>query len=181
MRRTIAFPLVALAAALVACGSTKPASESDAEKLEAKTQAAVKRFKDQDSTISKWFETAYGYAVFPSVAKAGLVVGGAGGRGQVYEQGEHVGYTTLSQGTFGLQAGAQEYSEIIFFKDKWALNAFKEGNFEFSAQASAVAIEQGSAAKADYSGGVAVFTCVAGGLMAEASIGGQKFSYEPKS
>jgi len=181
MKRTIAFSLIAVTTVLLAaCGSTGPASESDAESLSNKCQAAVKRFEDQDSTIKKWFETAHGYAIFPSVAKAGLVVGGAGGKGQVYEKGEHVGYATLSQGTFGLQAGAQEYSEVIFFKDKYALGSFQKGNFELSAQASAVAIEEGASSTADYNNGVAIFTCVAGGLMAEASVGGQKFSYQAK-
>ncbi|MCK6460419.1 MAG: hypothetical protein L6Q95_11055 [Planctomycetes bacterium] len=169
-----------LAIGLVACGSTKPDSDADAKALNSECEAAIKNFKTSDTTIGKWFETAYGYGVFPSIGKGAIGIGGAYGRGQVYEQGKHVGYTTIKQGTIGLALGGQSFSEVIFFKDKSALAAFQEGNFELTAQASAVAVKQGAGAASEYSGGIKVFVMVKGGLMAEAAVGGQKFAYEAK-
>jgi lipid-binding SYLF domain-containing protein len=127
-----------------------------------------------------FFEKAYGYAVFPTVAKAGMGIGGAYGKGKVYEKGTLIGTSSLTQLTIGFQLGGQAYSEIIFFKDKKALDDFKSGNFELGAQASAVAVTAGASADADYDKGVAIFTQAKGGLMYEASVGGQKFSFKPK-
>jgi lipid-binding SYLF domain-containing protein len=163
---------------VAACGSTKPGTQAEADTLSADCQAAITRGKAAGA--GKWFETAHGYAVFPSVGKAGLVVGGAHGKGQVYEQGKVVGYTSITQGTIGLQIGAQSFSEIVFFKDKQALAAFQEGNYELGAEATAVALASGASAQAAYSGGVAVVVFGEGGLMAGAAVGGQKFSYESK-
>ena len=147
----------------------------------------------------QFFKTAYGYAVFPTIGKAGVVVGGAFGRGRVYAKGKHVGDTSVTQATIGFQLGGQAYSQIVFFEDKRAFDEFTSGNFEFGAQASAVAITAGASVSANtagssasasgtkrhaqtvgkYSKGMAVFTVAKGGLMYEASIGGQKFSYKP--
>jgi lipid-binding SYLF domain-containing protein len=150
---------------------------------------------------SHFFKKAYGYAVFPTIGKGGIGIGGAHGKGQVYERGTHVGDTSMTQLTIGLQLGGQAYSQIIFFEDKRAFDEFTSGNFEFGAQASAVAITAGASAatgttgtsagasggqhdastkSADYYKGMMVFTVAKGGLMYEASIGGQKFSYKPK-
>ena len=118
--------------------------------------------------------------MFPSVGKGGLVVGAAYGKGLVIVDDEVVGYTSMTQGTIGLQIGGQKYAQFIFFKDATAIDHFRRGNFEFGAQASAVAISKGASADASYDGGVAVFTHAAGGLMIEGSVGGQKFTYEPK-
>jgi lipid-binding SYLF domain-containing protein len=175
--RKLAFALVA---AVAACGSTKPESQQKSDTLDADCAAAITRFKSRDSTIAQWFEKAHGYAVFPSIGKAGLFVGGAHGKGQVYEQGKAIGYSMVTQGTVGLQIGAQVFAEIIFFKDAAALADFKKGNWEAGAQATAVAVKQGASADADYSRGVRIFTLIDGGLMAEAAVGGQKFSYEAK-
>ena len=127
-----------------------------------------------------FFDKAYGYAVFPTVSKGAYVIGGAYGEGEVFKKGKLIGYSTLTQVTIGLQLGGQAYSEIIFFQDKRRLNNFKDGNFEFGAQASAVAVTAGVSADAAYNNGVAIFTIVKGGLMYEASVGGQKFRYERK-
>lgn len=147
-----------------------------------------------------FFSHSYGYAVFPTVGKGGIGLGGAYGTGRVYAQGRYVGDASLAQLTIGLQLGGQAYSEIIFFQDKRAFGEFTSGNFEFGAQASAVAITAGASAQAsttgsgtttstssshakttgEYQKGVAVFTVAKGGLMYEASIGGQKFSYKPR-
>ena len=166
---------------LVGCGSTQPGTDSEKDAFNKETEAAIARFRGADAGMKRWFaEKAYGYVVFPSVGKGGLVVGGAHGRGQVYEQGSHIGYAELIQGTVGLQAGGQAYAEVIFFEDKSALSAFKEGNWEMGAQVSAVAARSGASADADFTQGVCVFTMAGGGLMAEASVGGQKFKYVPK-
>jgi lipid-binding SYLF domain-containing protein len=113
------------------------------------------------------------------VGKGGIGVGGAYGKGEVYHRGRMVGYSSITQLTLGFQLGGQAYSEIIFFRDRSDLDDFRAGNFEFGAQASAVAVTAGASANAGYSDGVAVFTLVKGGLMYEATIAGQKFNFTP--
>ena len=147
----------------------------------------------------RFFNHAYGYAVFPTVGKGGVGIGGAFGKGRVYAKGKAVGETSLTQLSIGFQLGGQGFSEIIFFADERAFREFTKGNFEFSADASAVAITaaaqasattQGSSAGAsggkkdavtagNYHKGFATFYIVKGGLMYEAAIAGQKFSYKP--
>ncbi len=164
--------------AFAGCGSTAPESQGQADTLDAECKATITR--GRNAGASKWLDTGHGYVVFPEVGKAGFIVGGAHGKGQVYEQGKVVGYATITQGTIGLQLGAQVFAEIIVFKDKVAFDAFKGGNYELGAEATAVALEKGATAEADYSGGVAVFVFGEGGLMAGAAVGGQKFSYAAK-
>jgi lipid-binding SYLF domain-containing protein len=149
------------------------------DKLELSVAQAILKAKEKDPNISTWFESAYAYAVFPRVGKAGIGVGGAHGKGIVIRDDQTVGTTSLSQVTIGFQLGGQVYSEFIMFKDEVAFQHFTRGNFELGAQASAVAINLGASADADYDKGVAVFTIAEGGLMYEASIGGQKFKYKP--
>ncbi len=180
MRKLVALSLLSAAAAFAGCGSTKPESSSDAEKLNTECQTAMGHLKKQDPSIATWFNTAHAYAVFPSVGKGAIGIGGAYGRGEVYQQGKLIGYTTLKQGTIGLALGGQAFTEAIFFKDPVALTAFQEGNYEFAANASAVAVKSGAGATSEYSGGVKAFVLVKGGLMAEAAVGGQKFAYESK-
>lgn len=144
-------------------------------------QRAIINIKRADPGIETFFENAAGYAVFPSVGKGGLVVGGAYGKGLVISNGQVDGYTAMSQATVGFQLGAQKYAQFIFFRDQVALENFKRGNFEFGAQASAVAATKGASADANYDQGVVVFTQAGGGLMVEGTVGGQKFSYEPKT
>ena len=141
----------------------------------------IANFKAKDPGIERFFDSAYGYAVFPTIGKGGLVLGFARGKGLVYEKGKIVGRATLVQGTVGAQIGGQSYSEIIFLQDKVALDNLKNNKLKFAAQASAIAVTAGASADAAYEGGVAVFTLPKGGLMAEASIGGQEFKFEPKS
>jgi len=116
--------------------------------------------------------------VFPTVGKGGLGVGGAGGRGIVYEQGNAIGYTTLSQATIGLQIGGQSYSELILFENKAAFDRFTRGEWAPAAQATAVAAASGAGANAKYNDGVAIFVMNQKGLMGEASVGGQKFDFQ---
>jgi len=140
---------------------------------------AIANFKNSDPGMNRFFDNAHGYAIFPTVGKGGAFVGGAYGTGEVYERGRLVGRSSITQLTLGLQLGGQAYSEIIFFKDKASLDDFRLGNFEFGAQASAVAVTAGASANAGYSNGVAVFTLAKGGLMYEATIAGQKFNFTP--
>lgn len=145
------------------------------------------------------FSSAYGYAVFPTIGKGGVGVGAAYGKGRVYARGRHVGNTSMTQLSAGLQLGGQAYSQIIFFEDERAFRQFTSGNFEFGAEASAVAITAGVAVQATTTGasasasagrsdaravgqyhrGMATFTVAKGGLMYQATIGGQKFNYKP--
>lgn len=129
--------------------------------------------------LKAFYDEAYGYVVFPKITKAGFVIGGAGGNGVVYKNHEIVGTSKLKQGSFGLQAGGQQYSEVIFFENESAYDHFINGNLKFDGQASAVAIKQGASIDVAYKDGVSVFTKTGGGLMLEASVGGQHFSYKP--
>jgi lipid-binding SYLF domain-containing protein len=155
---------------------------------------------NENPQVQKFFANAYGYAVFPTVGKGGFVVGVAHGKGQVYVGGKITGNTAVTQVSVGAQVGGQAYSQIIFFQDKRAYDEFTSGNFEFSAQASAVAITAGAQAQtgttgssasantgmrdagaqeANYHKGMAVFVHAKGGFMYEASLGGQKYSFTP--
>ena len=157
----------------------------------------VSLFKNAGAS-AKYFSNSYGYAVFPTIGKGGIGIGGAHGSGRVYAHDKYVGDTTMTQLTVGLQLGGQAFSEIIFFEDERSFKEFTSGNFEFSAQASAIAITAGASASAGSAGGTAaasggkkdattaghyhkgtvVFTVAKGGLMYEAALGGQKFSYK---
>ena len=162
-------------------------------------QDTVNIFKKATES-SGFFNTAYGYAVFPTIGKGGVGLGGAYGKGRVYEKGKYIGDTSMTQITAGWQLGAEAFSQIIFFQDQRALQEFTKGNFEFSAEASAVAITAAAGAQASTTGssagasggkhdakvvggyhkGMATFTVAKGGLMYQATIGGQKFSYKAR-
>jgi len=150
------------------------------DNLELAVAQAIIKAKDKDPAMGKWFDAAYAYAVFPKVGKGGIGIGGAHGKGLVIHDDKTVGDTSLSQVTLGFQLGGQVYAQYIMFRDKTAFDHFTRGNFEMGAQVSAVAITLGASADANYDGGVAVFTIASGGLMYEASIGGQKFKYKAK-
>jgi len=160
----------------------------------------AKNIFDSSPQVRWFFDNAYGYALFPVVGKAALIVGGAYGEGQVYRNGRITGTANLIHGSIGFQWGGQAFSEIIFFQNQWAFEKFTRGQFEFDAKASAVAVTAGASAKAStagssasatagpqtgvqseayYTNGMATFVHVKGGLMAELSVGGQKFNYNP--
>jgi lipid-binding SYLF domain-containing protein len=139
----------------------------------------IEKFKAKDPGMAKIFADAVGYVVFPTVGKGGIGLGGARGKGWVYEGGKIIGKSTLTQVTFGFQFGGQAYSEIVFFQTPQALENFKLGRLKFDAQASAVALTERAAADLAYRNGVAIVTMAKGGLMYEASVGGQKFSFKP--
>ena len=153
--------------------------KKDLEKLKKEVPEAIAAFKSKDSTLTNFFDKSQGYVVFPRVAKGGFVFGGAGGSGLVYEKGKLIGRANLSQGTFGAQIGGQVFSEVIFFENAEALTSFKSSQFTMSAQVGAVAAAEGVGQTAKYQNGVAIFTMVKTGLMAEASVGGQKFDFKP--
>jgi len=141
---------------------------------------AVSTFKTTDPSIQHFFDNSAGYAVFPGITKGAVGVGAAHGDGEVIRHGAVLGTTSVTQVTVGAQLGGQQYAEIIFFENKDALDSFEGGHFTMAAQVSAVAAAEGASANARYSSGVAVFTVAKGGLMYEASVGGQKFSFHPK-
>ena len=178
--KKLSIALLALSMAFASFTALAEWSPNDQDKMELSVAKAIIDAKEKDPSLSKWFETAYAYAVFPNVGKGGIGIGGAHGKGIVIIGDSTVGNTSLSQISIGLQLGGQVYAEFIMFKDEVAFGNFSRGNFEMGAQVSAVAITLGASADADYDKGVAVFTISGGGLMYEASVAGQKFKYEAK-
>jgi lipid-binding SYLF domain-containing protein len=169
----MAASVLALTIAGIGQGAWAAATEQD-------VKTALAEFERTNPKVKPFLESSHGYAVFPTVAKGAIGIGGAHGDGLVYEKGKLIGATTLGQITIGFQLGGQAYRELIVFQNKQALDRFKGGNFEFDAQASGVAVTAGISFDAAYEHGVAIFTMAKGGLMYEASIGGQKFSFTPK-
>ncbi|UQD57302.1 YSC84-related protein [Flavobacterium sp. K5-23] len=152
-------------------------SKAKKNKIIADSHSAKAEFIKSDPLMKVLFEKASGYVIFPNVGKGGFGIGGAAGNGTVYEHNKVVGMAKLSQISIGFQAGGQAYREVIFFESKKELERFKDSRFEFAAQASAVAVTEGASANVKYTDGVMVFTMQKGGLMYEASIGGQKFKF----
>lgn len=144
------------------------------------SKTTLEEMLEETPKLKSFQDQAYGYAVFPKVTKAGLGIGGALGNGIVFKQEEVVGKANLKQASIGFQAGGQQYSEVIFFENEKAFEHFTNNNLKFDAQASAVALTEGVSIDVAYHDGVAVFTRAKGGIMFEASIGGQHFKYESK-
>lgn len=164
---------------MTAC-STAPDTVEGKTDIRHEADVALAKAKASDPTLVDVFNSAAGYAVFPSVGKGAAGVGGAYGKGVLYENGRVVGYCDLSQATIGFQLGGQAYTEIVVFETRQAVTTFKEGHFRFDAQATAVALKSGAGANAKYVNGVTAFTMDEAGLMYEASVGGQKFAYQAK-
>lgn len=175
--RSLLLAVTAATAALTAC-ATAPRTADGRADIRKDSAAALVKAEVSDPTMSKVIQSAHGSAVFPKIGKAAAGVGGAYGKGVLYQDGRMVGYCDVSQASLGLQLGGQTYTEIICFEDQKAFERFKTGTFTFDAQATAVALKSGAGANAKYSNGVSVFTMDETGLMFEAAIGGQKFSYE---
>jgi lipid-binding SYLF domain-containing protein len=172
--------LAALAAPLLlaAVAAALPPAASAAH-AQADVPPVVAKFKEKDPGMEKIFHDAVGYVVFPTVGKGAIGIGGARGKGWVYAGGKPIGKSTLTQVSFGFQFGGQAYSEIVFFQTRQALDNFKLGHLKFDAQASAIALTARASADLAYRNGVAIVTMAKGGLMYEASVGGQKFSFTP--
>jgi lipid-binding SYLF domain-containing protein len=178
--RSVIYSVAALCLAALAMGcSTTPKSEEGKEDLQAGAQRAVDRMTAANSGLRAQLDKAHGYAVFPKVGKGGVIVGGAYGRGIVYEQSNMIGYADLTQASVGAQLGGQTYSELIVFENKAALDRFRQNSLEFSANASAVIVKSGAGTAARYENGVAIYIMPRAGAMAEASVGGQKFTFVP--
>ncbi|MDX1563999.1 MAG: hypothetical protein R3236_01280 [Phycisphaeraceae bacterium] len=179
---TFTICLTGVLSLLIGCSSYRKSHTEDPEaqraELKESAQSALASFRQKNPKLESFIDESHGYAVFPSVNKGAIGIGGAHGEGVVYQGGDVIGYAELSQGTIGVQLGAQTYSEFIFFEDKGALERFKNSDVKFSGQASAAGGAAGDAVNADYEEGVAVFTMALGGLMFEASIGGQEFDYQ---
>ena len=164
----------------VAC-STAPKSTEARSDLLAKAETALDEATAKDPTLEPVLNSSAGYAVFPNIGKGGVIVGGAYGKGVLYERGRMVGYCDLTQGSIGAQLGGQAFTEIVVFETEDALQRFKTDEYSFNAQATAVAVRSGAARNARFENGVAVFITAQSGLMAEASVGGQKVRYRPMS
>ena len=165
-----------LFSALSICNGTSAQSTKDRVIIE-DVDSARAEFIRTDALMKSLFDSAYGYVVFPNIGKGAIGVGGASGNGIVYEKGTMIGKASMKQVTIGFQFGGQAYREVIFFENKETLDRFREDKIEFSAEASAVAATVGAAAHAKYTNGIMIFTQLKGGLMYEASVGGQKFNY----
>ncbi|MCO4293806.1 YSC84-related protein [Solitalea sp. MAHUQ-68] len=158
-------------------GAVAIAQSDKDKKLMADCDTAKAEFLRTDALLKNLFAGAYGYVILPNVGKGGMVVGGASGNGFVYEKDKIVGKAQMTQVTVGFQFGGQAYRELLFFENKAALDHFKANKVEFSAQASAVAATAGASANAKYTNGIMIFTQQKGGVMYEASVGGQKFKF----
>jgi lipid-binding SYLF domain-containing protein len=150
-----------------------------ADDLGTQARQTVANFVNADPGLQTFIDNSAGYAVFPDVGKGGFIVGGARGKGVLFEKGVITGQTTMTQASIGAQAGGQSFAQIIFFENPGAVSDFKGGKFALGADMSAVAISRGASKSAKFRGGVAVFTQPKSGLMVQASVGGQKFSFEP--
>lgn len=172
IRLYVAIPLILVVSALpLAAGAT-----NNNQSLH-KAYATVATMKKKDPSLKGFFNRSYGYAVFPTVGKGGIGIGGAYGSGKVFRKGKYIGNAKLSQLSIGFQLGGQAYSEIIFFQTESAFRNFTNGKLKLTAQVSAVAIKEGAAASANFRQGIAVFTMTKGGLMYEATVAGQHIEY----
>lgn len=172
--RCIAFAVLSMAAVLSAVNVT-----AVEEELKNESKEALTNFQSTDPSLKEFLSKAAGYAIFPSVGKGGFIVGGARGDGLVYEKTNLVAKAIMTQASIGAQIGGQSFSQLIVFETPESLNTFKGSNFEMGADLSAVAAAEGAAKAAKYQQGIAVFTLPKKGLMVQASIGGQKFKFEP--
>jgi lipid-binding SYLF domain-containing protein len=163
---------------LVGC-STAPKTEADRQSLDDSVQNTLSAMRSEDPSFGDFLDKSYAYAVYPSVGKGGFVFGGAYGKGEVYQGGRMIGFSDMSQVTVGAQVGGQEYSEVVAFENQAALDKFTTKEYAFDASVSAVAIKSGVAKTARFREGVAVFKYIKGGLMADASVGGQRFRFRP--
>lgn len=171
---------LAVTLALISSAATSAWDPDEEAEYHKDAQEALAAFLEKDPDAKRFVDKAAGYVIIPTVGKAGLGIGGARGKGLLYEGGAITAVVTLTQLSVGFQAGGQAYSEFIFFEDTTTLANFKKGNYELNAQASAVAITAGASADAAFEDGMAIFTQAKGGLMYEAAVGGQKFKVELK-
>jgi len=177
---TLATALLALPAVLLApgCGATPKTAEDRAAKIE-QAERTLETMKAKDASLSGVLDDAYGWAVFSTVGRGALIVGGEGGGGIVFEQGAPWGSATLAKGSIGLQIGGEAYSELVIFMTEQAFRSFTAGDFSFTAGLSATGIKAGAALETPIESGMKVLVMTKGGLMASAAVGGQDFSCTP--
>ena len=144
----------------------------------ASIEKTLKAFHEKDPSLKSFLEKSVGLVIFPNIGKGGIGLGGAYGKGELRVDGKELGLVSVKQVSYGLQLGGQSFSQLVIFNTEEALKKFKKGSFEFGAQVSAVAADKGAGAEATFNQGIAVFTIAKGGLMYQASVGGQKFSYK---
>jgi lipid-binding SYLF domain-containing protein len=169
-----------MAIAMISIWTSSLGQTTDKEKkLMADSKDGIKDFLHTDASMKNLVSSSYGYVVFPNIGKGAMGVGGASGGGILYQKGAAIGKAQMTQVTIGFQFGGQAYREIIFFQDEATMSRFKANKVEFSAQVSAVAAKSGASGNAKYTDGIMIFTQQKGGLMYEASVGGQKFKYAP--
>ncbi|HKW00290.1 MAG TPA: YSC84-related protein [Vicinamibacterales bacterium] len=174
-----ALKFLAVVGVLATAGLVRVGAQDKDAKEAQEVAAAIKNFK-ADADLAKWFDAAAGYAVFPSITKAAVLVGGAGGSGRLFDKGAYIGDVHVTQASIGAALGGQSFAEVIFFETKAVLDKFKTAGWEMAAGMSAVAAASGKSKDAKYTEGVAVFTQANKGLMADVSVGGQKFKFTPK-
>ena len=179
MKSLKSFPLTIsiLTLALFMSISTVAQKDEDDDKVIADANAAKQDFIKADALMQTLFDNSYAYVIFPNVGKGAIGIGGAAGNGAVFQKGSLIGMASMKQVSVGFQWGGQAYREVILFETEADLNRFKENKIEFSGQASAVAVTKGAAANIKYKDGVMIFSQTKGGLMYEASVGGQKFKF----
>ena len=180
MKRLRCLPLFTICfviAGLLINSSAKAQSDEKDDKIVADAKEAKTDFINADGLMKNLFDNSYGYVIFPNIGKGAIGIGGAAGNGAVFQKGNLIGMAKMTQASIGFQWGGQAYREVIFFETEADLNRFKENKIEFSGQASAVAATKGAAANVKYKDGVMIFSQIKGGLMYEASVGGQKFKY----
>lgn len=169
-----------LAIGMIGGCTTAPPSREGQDELIRRATAALREWNGAIPGVEGFARQSYGYAVFPEVAKGGIGLGAAYGRGVVYERGEHVGYADVSHASLGLQVGGLTYQVLVVFDDKVALERFKQGRLDFSADASGVVLTAGYVANVRFREGFTVFARPLGGVMGEASMGGQRFTFAPR-
>ena len=179
--KVASFTLVAalgMASGLIGC-TTAPQTEAARETLSDRSELSLKAMERTSPEVRRMIAKGYGYAIFPEVGKGGALVGGAFGRGEVFQEGKFVGYAKIQQATVGAQVGGQTYDLLMVFQNAETMMKFKNNEWTASANASAVILKEGAGATTDFKDGVAIYVRPVGGAMAEASIGGQKFTFEP--
>ncbi len=167
-------------AVLISGCTAAPETSLGKRLLNDKVKVAIAAFRREHPKTASLFHSAYGYAVLPSVKELALGIGGAGGNGEVFRAGNMVGYCSVGEGSIGGQIGGQEFTEYIFFQNKYTLENFEHGASAFDARASAVAAVAGAGTAVNYRHGVIVFIKPKVGLMAQAAIGGQHFHFHPR-
>ena len=163
---------------LAGCSTTPPSDEKK-DALHDEVRSTVAMMRNESPSFGEFLDRSYAYAVYPKLGEGSFIVGAGGGRGEVFERGKLIGYSTMSKANIGFQAGGQEYSQVICFEDSAALHRFIDHQFKFSANAQAVALKSGVAANAKFQDGIAIFQHTKGGLTAGVSVGGQDYAFAP--